>query len=63
MCLTCGCGDAHLEMGEKNITYEDLKAAADENGKSVAETIQIMQRTEDSDRQKHQGEYAAATGA
>jgi hypothetical protein len=60
MCLTCGCGDAHLEMGEKNITYEDLKAAADENGKSVAETIQIMQRTEDSDRQKHPGEYAAA---
>jgi DnaJ-domain-containing protein 1 len=47
-------------MGEKNITYEDLKAAADENGKSVAETIQIMQRTEDSDRQKHPGEYAAA---
>ena len=60
MCLTCGCGDAHLEMGEKNITYEDLKAAADENGKSVAETIQIMQRTEDSDRQQHSEEYAGA---
>jgi DnaJ-domain-containing protein 1 len=49
-------------MGEKNITYEDLKAAADENGKSVAETIQIMQRTEDSDRQQHSQEYAG-TGA
>ena len=60
MCLTCGCGDAHLEMGENNITYEDLKAAADENGKSVAETIQIMQRTEDSDRQQHQNDYAGA---
>jgi DnaJ-domain-containing protein 1 len=46
-------------MGENNITYEDLKAAADENGKSVAETIQIMQRTEDSDRAQHSDEYAA----
>jgi hypothetical protein len=60
MCLTCGCGDAHLEMGEANITYEDLKRAADENGKSVGETIQIMERTEDKDRQQHREEYAGA---
>lgn len=60
MCLTCGCGDAHLEMGEANITYEDLKRAADSNGKSVAETIQIMERTEEADRKEHQGEYASA---
>jgi hypothetical protein len=60
MCLTCGCGDAHLEMGEANITYEDLKRAADSNGKSVAETIQIMERTEEADRKEHQGEYAGA---
>ena len=60
MCLTCGCGDAHLEMGEANITYEDLKRAADSNGKSVGETIQIMERTEEKDRQQHQGEYAGA---
>src|SRR5205085_9708573 len=33
MCLTCGCMDAHLEMGTNNIRYEDIKAAADENGK------------------------------
>jgi len=32
MCLTCGCMDAHLEMGESNITFEDIKRAADENG-------------------------------
>ena len=37
MCLTCGCMDAHLEMGEHNVRYEDIKAAADENGKSVPE--------------------------
>jgi hypothetical protein len=60
MCLTCGCGDAHLEMGEANITYEDLKRAADENGRSVAETIQIMDRTEDKDRQEHNQEYVGA---
>ena len=44
MCLTCGCMDAHLDMGEKNIRYEDLKVAADENNRSVAETIDIMER-------------------
>jgi hypothetical protein len=29
MCLTCGCMQAHLEMGQSNIRYEDVKAAAD----------------------------------
>ena len=57
MCLTCGCMDAHLEMGEANITYEDIKAAADENGRSVAETLDIMERTKAADRAKHQDEY------
>jgi len=38
MCLTCGCMDAHLKMGERNIRFEDVKAAADENGRSIAET-------------------------
>ena len=59
MCLTCGCMDAHLEMGEHNITYEDLKRAADENGRSVAETIAIMERTEAKDGESHPKE---ATG-
>ena len=58
MCLTCGCGDAHLEMGEANITYEDIKRAADENGRSVAETLEIMSKTEDGDRKQHPAEWA-----
>ena len=45
MCLTCGCMQAHLEMGQHNLRFEDVKAAADENGKSVAETLEIMERT------------------
>ena len=58
MCLTCGCMQAHLEMGESNNTYEDLKRAADENGRSVAETIAIMEKTEAKDRDEHADEYA-----
>ncbi len=58
MCLTCGCMDAHLEMGEANITYEDVKRAADENGRSVAETLDIMERTKAKDREQHPNEYA-----
>ena len=57
MCLTCGCMDAHLEMGEANVTYEDLKKAADENGRSVAETLDIMERTKAKDRADHPQEY------
>ena len=62
MCLTCGCMDAHLEMGESNITYEDIKRAADENGRSVAETFEIMDKTRERDRSQHPQEYAT-TGA
>ena len=58
MCLTCGCMDAHLEMGEANIRYEDVKAAADENGLSVEETLEIMERTAARDRSAHPKEYA-----
>lgn len=58
MCLTCGCMQAHLEMGEHNIRYEDLKAAADENGQSVADTIDVMERTLEIDRGDHKQEYA-----
>jgi hypothetical protein len=58
MCLTCGCMRAHLEMGEHNIRYEDLKAAADENDLSVAEVIDIMERTIEADRGEHAKEYA-----
>ena len=58
MCLTCGCMDAHLEMGEHNVTYEDVKAAADENGRSVAETLDIVNRTAAKDKEDHPQEYA-----
>ena len=58
MCLTCGCMDAHLVMGEANITYEDVKKAADENGRTVAETLEIMDRTVAIDRGDHAPEYA-----
>jgi hypothetical protein len=57
MCLTCGCMKAHLQMGEHNIRYEDVKAAADENGQSVAETLDIMERTVAIDRDEHAQEY------
>jgi len=60
MCLTCGCMDAHLEMGKANITYEDVKRAADENGRTVAETLDILNRTASKDRAEHPPEYAEA---
>jgi hypothetical protein len=58
MCLTCGCMDAHLEMGEANITYEDLKRAADQNGRTVAETLDIFERTKAKDQGQHASEWA-----
>jgi hypothetical protein len=63
MCLTCGCMDAHREMGEANIMYEDVKRAADENSRSVAETLDIMERTKAKDRQEHPQEYGGAAEA
>jgi hypothetical protein len=53
--------DAHLEMGQNNIRYEDIKAAADENGRSVAETLDIMERTQAKDREEHAEEYAPSS--
>jgi hypothetical protein len=53
--------DAHREMGEHNITYEDIKRAADENGTSVEETLQTFDRTADKDRQEHRQEYMTGT--
>ncbi len=57
MCLTCGCMDAHKEMGEANLTYEDLKSAADENHRAVEETVEVMTRTLEVDRAAHPSEY------
>jgi hypothetical protein len=61
MCLTCGCMDAHREMGSANITYEDVKAAADQNGRTVAETLDIVDRTVAKDRDDHAQEYRPAS--
>ena len=52
--------EAHREMGTANIRYEDVKAAADENGKSVAETLDIIDRTVARDREDHASEYQPA---
>jgi hypothetical protein len=49
---------AHLEMGRNNITYEDVKAAADENGNTVAKTLEIIQQTVDQDKGQHAQEYS-----
>ena len=57
MCLTCGCMDAHLEMGTHNIRYEDVEAAAKENGRTVGETLDILDRTVAKDRAEHAQEY------
>jgi hypothetical protein len=62
MCLTCGCMDAHREMGEANITYEDIKRAADENGQSVEETLRTFEATAAKDRREHSQEYAPTPG-
>jgi hypothetical protein len=52
--------DAHLDMGENNIRYEDIKRAADENGRSVAETLDIFERTKAKDQAGHSQEYEGA---
>jgi hypothetical protein len=51
---------AHLDMGEHNIRYEDIEAAADENSRTVAETLDIMERTKAIDRGDHPTEYEPA---
>jgi len=50
--------DAHLEMGDKDIRYEDVAAAAEQNSRSVAETFDIVERTIAQDRSDHPQEYA-----
>ena len=48
MCLNCGCMRAHDDMGKPgvNITYEDVKRAADANDKSGA-TLEMIARAAD----------------
>ena len=61
MCLTCGCMQAHLEMGEHNIVYEDVQRAAAENGRTVDETLEIITKTANTDRSDHPKEYSGAS--
>jgi hypothetical protein len=51
---------AHDDMGKPgvNITYEDVKVAAEANGKSIDETLATIARTADKDRGDHPNEYA-----
>ena len=60
MCLTCGCMQAHLEMGEHNILYEDVQRASEENGRTVDETLDIIARTAAIDRGEHPDEYGTS---
>lgn len=64
MCLNCGCMRAHDDMGkpEINLTYEDLKRAADASGASVDDILTTIGRTADQDRGDHPNEYATRTG-
>ena len=61
MCLNCGCMAAHDDMGKTrvNITYEDVKRAADANAMTVEATLAMIAKTADKDRGDHPAEYAA----
>jgi hypothetical protein len=52
---------AHDDMGKPglNITYEDVKRAADANDMTVEEALATIARTADTDRGEHPAEYAA----
>ena len=64
MCLNCGCMQAHDDMGkpEVNITYEDVKLAADANSMTVEATLAMIATTSAKDRADHPAEYPGADG-
>lgn len=58
MCLNCGCHMAHDDHGNRaNITFEDVKAAAEANDMGVAESLVMMLETAEEDRRQHEREY------
>jgi hypothetical protein len=58
MCLNCGCHKAHDDHGNPaNITYDDVKKAAEANGMGVAASIAMMLETAEEDRVSHRDEY------
>ena len=64
MCLNCGCMRAHDDMGKPqiNITYEDVKRAADANEMTVDATLAMIAKTSNKDRGDHPAEYPARAG-
>jgi hypothetical protein len=52
---------AHDDMGKPgvNITYEDLKRAADANDASVDDALATIARTAEHDRSDHPAEYGS----
>ena len=46
---------------EINITYEDVKRAADANAMTVDDTLAMIARTSDKDRGDHPSEYRPGT--
>ena len=60
MCLNCGCMAAHDDMGKPgvNITYEDVKRAAEANGRTIEKTLETITKTANKDRADHPAEYA-----
>lgn len=59
--MNCGCMRAHDDMGRPgvNITYEDIKRAADAHRMSVVQVLANIQKTAEKDRADHPQEYAA----
>ncbi|MBA2627489.1 MAG: hypothetical protein H0U85_05710 [Gemmatimonadales bacterium] len=58
MCLNCGCHKAHDDHeNAANITYEDVKAAAEANKMGVAESLMMMLETAEEDRRDHTSEF------
>jgi hypothetical protein len=60
MCLNCGCLQAHDDMGKPgiNITYEDVRRAADANAMTVDATLAMIARSGAKDRDDHPAEYS-----
>jgi hypothetical protein len=56
---------AHDDMGKPrlNITYEDVKRAAEANTMTVEATLAMIARTSDKDRGDHPAEYGSPEGA
>ncbi|HZT07415.1 MAG TPA: hypothetical protein VFC51_10330 [Chloroflexota bacterium] len=61
MCMNCGCMRAHDDMGQPNvnITYEDIKRAADQHRMTVRQVLDNIQTTAQRDEAEHPAEYAA----